>query len=420
MHIRSPGTRRWLIAGLFLAAVFVFARFGMPPRTEEQTARLLKAKPSKDLPWKIIGEEEIERGTIIPPATHVILRLPLVIGPLPEPAVLEEPAIEEPPTEEQEPEAVPSGDGASSGGALPAPGSEEEGAATSSSAASAEPPSSEASRPSSASSGTPASIPEPVRTSITREALFGNQGKTTRYWGYCFPQRPDGTVARDERRIGFPGDLFLSEAERALRAKSDPKPAPFTALRPPRSRKDLDRVTGNIVIRHQKEVFFGGEECYVVTSRALSIGTDSDGDGMNVKIEEARGTDPALIDTDDDGLTDGDEVFRYRTDPLKRDTDGDGLVDGLETRTGTDPRKKDTDGDGLCDGLCWVGGQRSCADFSHTTDCVVKPLAGSGEDRNLNGSVDGGESDPRTYATSEGISDGHRYYQCLLEGKENC
>jgi hypothetical protein len=93
-------------------------------------------------------------------------------------------------------------------------------------------------------------------------------------------------------------------------------------------------------------------------------------------------TDPRRMDTDEDGLTDFQEIvgFAYHpidapgdlprlvlppfvdatgtehafaTNPLNRDTDGDGLNDGDEVRIGTDPRRddgdlaRDNDGDGL-------------------------------------------------------------------------
>jgi hypothetical protein len=50
-------------------------------------------------------------------------------------------------------------------------------------------------------------------------------------------------------------------------------------------------------------------------------------------------------DTDDDGLTDWEEVKRYHTDPHDADTDGDGLVDGYEVQNGTDPLNPDSNGD---------------------------------------------------------------------------
>ena len=55
-------------------------------------------------------------------------------------------------------------------------------------------------------------------------------------------------------------------------------------------------------------------------------------------------------DTDDDGLTDWEEVKRYHTDPHDADTDGDGLVDGYEVQNGTDPLNPDSNGDGIPDG----------------------------------------------------------------------
>ena len=78
---------------------------------------------------------------------------------------------------------------------------------------------------------------------------------------------------------------------------------------------------------------------------------DSDGDGIPDDLELQIGTDPFNPDTDGDGLTDGDEYYRYKTDPLVADTDGDGLSDGDEILVyGTDPLNPDTDGDGLSDG----------------------------------------------------------------------
>lgn len=124
---------------------------------------------------------------------------------------------------------------------------------------------------------------------------------------------------------------------------------------------------------------------------------DSDGDGLyDCEEEGTYGTDPADADTDDDGLTDGEEVngtYGYITDPLDADTDNgcvndgdevltdltnpldatdddggngcaetspptedadcdkDGLSDSDENNYGTDACKADTDGDGLSDYL---------------------------------------------------------------------
>jgi hypothetical protein len=77
---------------------------------------------------------------------------------------------------------------------------------------------------------------------------------------------------------------------------------------------------------------------------------DSDGDGLNNEDELAYGTDPFSEDTDDDGISDYDEVFLYMTDPINCDSDGDGLYDGTEVENGFDPNNKDTDNNGIEDG----------------------------------------------------------------------
>ena len=93
-----------------------------------------------------------------------------------------------------------------------------------------------------------------------------------------------------------------------------------------------------------------GEE--VLKYKTDPLKADTDGDGLSDYDEIYKyKTDPLNPDTDGDGLSDGDEVLKYKTDPLKADTDGDGLSDGDEVlKYKTDPLKKDTDGDGLSDG----------------------------------------------------------------------
>jgi len=68
---------------------------------------------------------------------------------------------------------------------------------------------------------------------------------------------------------------------------------------------------------------------------------DADGDGLSDDEEADLGTDPDDSDTDDDGLTDYEEVEEYGTDPLDVDTDGDGASDAYEVDTGTDPLDAD-------------------------------------------------------------------------------
>ena len=67
------------------------------------------------------------------------------------------------------------------------------------------------------------------------------------------------------------------------------------------------------------------------------VAGDSDGDGLDDAFEAELGTDGVDTDTDDDGLTDGDEYFTYQTGTLNPDTDADGVLDGTEAQNGTDP-----------------------------------------------------------------------------------
>lgn len=78
---------------------------------------------------------------------------------------------------------------------------------------------------------------------------------------------------------------------------------------------------------------------------------DTDNDGLTNKEEVALGTNCFISDTDDDKLSDGDEVNVYGTDPLKPDTDGDGLSDSQEVELGYDPTKEDSDENGTVDSL---------------------------------------------------------------------
>ncbi len=64
---------------------------------------------------------------------------------------------------------------------------------------------------------------------------------------------------------------------------------------------------------------------------------DLDGDGLEYDAEIDAGTDPNDPDTDDDGLSDNEELIEYDTNPLVGDTDGDGDPDGIEVDLGTDP-----------------------------------------------------------------------------------
>ncbi|RYZ06891.1 MAG: DUF11 domain-containing protein [Myxococcales bacterium] len=124
---------------------------------------------------------------------------------------------------------------------------------------------------------------------------------------------------------------------------------------------------------------------------------DADGDGLSDATEETLGTDPNDADTDDDGVKDGDEPN------FADDTDGDGDVNAL------DP---DSDDDGLFDGTelglgCNNGAtdvsKNNCiadADDGATTTNPLDPDTDRGgvkdgtEDLDHDGQVDSGETDP--------------------------
>jgi len=77
---------------------------------------------------------------------------------------------------------------------------------------------------------------------------------------------------------------------------------------------------------------------------------DTDGDGLGDREEVLLGTDPRSIDTDLDGVTDGDEFFIFGTNPFINDTDYDGLLDGEELwYYHCNPFLRDSDIDGLSD-----------------------------------------------------------------------
>ena len=72
--------------------------------------------------------------------------------------------------------------------------------------------------------------------------------------------------------------------------------------------------------------------------------TDTDGDGLLDGEENKLGTDPLDPDSDDDCLSDGEEVNIYGTDPLDPDTDDGGALDGPEVFQDLDPLDKSDDG----------------------------------------------------------------------------
>ena len=77
---------------------------------------------------------------------------------------------------------------------------------------------------------------------------------------------------------------------------------------------------------------------------------DPDMDGLTNVEERVVNSDPIDPDSDDDGLSDGQEALNRNTDPLNADTDRDGASDFSEILDGTNPRVPDSDGDDWLDG----------------------------------------------------------------------
>jgi len=249
---------------------------------------------------------------------------------------------------------------------------------------------------------------------ITRKVVFGHRGTRVRYWGYCFPDDYQQKMAM--RGGGFPGTMFLSEAERDHRKARlmQERRRTFSIFNNLTERDLNDTYTkGRQYIRHQQEIFYSEMKCYVMSEKPLPVGIDIDGDGANGAIEKQFGSDFRNPDTDGDGVLDGLEIFRLGSHPTKRDTDGDGLIDGIEDRNHngkwdigeTFATKWDSDEDGICDGLCKVD----------------RGMRLRGEDKNLNGRLDKREHDPTKKDTDgDGILDDHEIYLCEMAGGDDC
>ena len=80
----------------------------------------------------------------------------------------------------------------------------------------------------------------------------------------------------------------------------------------------------------------------------VSIGVDTDGDGVVDSLDAFPDNISEWADTDGDGLGDNYEL-QNDMDPNNQDTDGDGIIDSVEVALGTDPTSNDTDGDTILD-----------------------------------------------------------------------
>jgi len=94
----------------------------------------------------------------------------------------------------------------------------------------------------------------------------------------------------------------------------------------------------------------GTADIYYYDAAAEKVKNDQDGDGVDDETEAKYGTNSFDSDTDRDGLTDYEEIYRYHTFPTQYDSDGDGITDGEEINNWlSNPLKFDSNDDGIDD-----------------------------------------------------------------------
>ena len=83
------------------------------------------------------------------------------------------------------------------------------------------------------------------------------------------------------------------------------------------------------------------ERSYGLDDTLADHDMDLDEDGLTNAGEFAAGTNPAITDTDSDGVSDHLEISLYASNPLSEDSDDDGFSDGEEVSAGTSPMDGD-------------------------------------------------------------------------------
>ena len=161
-------------------------------------------------------------------------------------------------------------------------------------------------------------------------------------------------------------------------------------------------------------------------SHSDPLSSDGDGDGLADVQEYSLGTNPKLVDSDGDLLPDGWEIL-YALNPLSAegdngrlgDIDNDGMANWQEYRNGTNPRLADTDGDGLSDSEELSLGTNPCLadtddDGVEDEDEIVSGTDPCNSDSDYDGISDGEENVIHTNQLQpdtdmDGMNDGWEY-----------
>lgn len=125
--------------------------------------------------------------------------------------------------------------------------------------------------------------------------------------------------------------------------------------------EEIDKVRNDINADFDSDGLTDAYETYIIIKLKLKgidvnglsdIGPDDDydNDGLTNIEEYNYGTDPTCDDSDDDGLSDYDEIFTWNTNPNYWDTDDDTMSDGTEVACGLNPLSSDSDNNGIPDG----------------------------------------------------------------------
>ncbi|MDO9399751.1 MAG: hypothetical protein Q7T79_03660 [bacterium] len=93
-------------------------------------------------------------------------------------------------------------------------------------------------------------------------------------------------------------------------------------------------INGNSIITATTTIIATNTDMIIESTTIV----DSDQDGLIDEEERLLGTDPNSSDSDNDGLSDREEVKTYSTNPLNADTDSDGYQDGAEVKNGYNPK----------------------------------------------------------------------------------